>query len=294
MFRMPVVVGVDGSEESLRAADWAAREAVRREVPLRIVSAPALPPPMRSPYVSEAAVSNALRGIAARSLGLAVERAGEIASGLPVQTDLLSGPPAVAVADCGRGASMLVLGARGAGGFGAMMLGSVSRYGADHAPCPVVVVRDETTAIQREVAVGIRDPEDADGALDFAFEEAALRSAELLVVHAWHGIPPGLLANAGSSYHPELMCAAAEEQLEDTLSAWREKYPAVKVNLYAVDAHPARALASLSARADLIVIGKHAGPGPVVGSIQNAVLSHAHGPVAIVPMTVAPVRTYGL
>jgi nucleotide-binding universal stress UspA family protein len=294
MFRMPVVVGVDGSEESLRATDWAAGEAVRRKVPLRIVSAPASLPPMRAPHVSEATAANALRGIAARSLGLALERAGRVARVPLIETGMLSGPPAVAVADCGRGASMLVLGARGAGGFGAMMLGSVSRYGADHAPCPVIVVREETTAVQREVAVGIRDPGDADGALAFAFEEAELRSAELLVVHAWHGIPPGLLARAGSQDDPGLTCAAAEEQLGDMLSAWREKYPTVKVNLYVVDAHPARVLASLSARADLIVIGKHAGPGPVVGSIQNVVLSHAHGPVAIVPTAVAPVRTYGL
>jgi nucleotide-binding universal stress UspA family protein len=50
-----------------------------------------------------------------------------------------------------------------------------------------------------------------------------------------------------------------------------------------VHAQPARVLASLSARADLVVLGKHATDGVAVGSIQNAVLSHARGPVAIVP-----------
>jgi nucleotide-binding universal stress UspA family protein len=280
---MPVVVGVDGSEESLRAAEWAAREAVRREVPLRIVSAPALAPSMRSPLVSEAAVANALRGMAARSLGLAVERVSEIAHGLPVETGIRCGPPAIALAGCGQGASVLVLGARGSGGFGAMMLGSVSRHGAAHAPCPVVVVREDTTAVKREVAVGIRDPQDAQGALAFAFEEAALRHAELLVVHAWHLVPPVLLAKAGQAYDPEMVSAAATAQLRDILSPWQAKYPAVKAFPEVVNGHPAQVLASLSARADLVVIGKHAHPRFVIGSIQNVVLSHAHGPIAIVP-----------
>src|SRR4029077_16180238 len=84
---------------------------------------------------------------------------------------------------------MLVVGARGAGGFAAMMLGSVSRYVAAWAPCPVVVVREETTAVHREIAGGIRDPEEATGTLPFAFEEAALRGADLVAVHTWYWLP---------------------------------------------------------------------------------------------------------
>jgi nucleotide-binding universal stress UspA family protein len=164
-----------------------------------------------------------------------------------------------------------------------MMLGSVSHHGAAHAPCPVVVVREETTAVQREVAVGIRDPEEAHGALAFAFEEADLRGAELLVVHAVHGIPRALRAKAGPAYDLELVLAAARSQLEDMLSPWQDKYPKVRVFPDVVHAHPAQVLASVSARADLVVIGKHTASGPVVGSIQNGVLIHAHGPVAIVP-----------
>lgn len=267
----------------MRAAEWAAQEAVRREAPLRIVSAPGPLPQMQSPHVPQAPLANALRGMAARSLGLALDRVGEVAQGLSIETGLLSGPPAVAVADCGHGASMLVLGARGSGGFGGMMLGSVSRYGATHAPCPVVVVREDLTAVQREVAVGIRNPEDAQETLDFAFEEAALRGAELLVVHAWNWFPLGLRAKGDPAYDSELFSAAASGQLEDMLSAWQDKYPTVKIFPEVTHAHPARVLASLSARADLTVIGKRTVPGLAVGSIRNVVLSHAHGPVAVVP-----------
>jgi len=290
MSTMPVVVGVDGSEGSMRAAEWAAREAARRGAPLRIVSAPAPLPPKPSPRVPEVAIANTLRGMAAQNLSLAIERAEEVSHGLSIETGLLSWPPAVTVTDSGHGASMLVLGARGSGGFGAMILGSLSRHCVTHAPCPVVIVREETMGVQRQVAVGIRDPQDAQGAgqgaLAFAFEEAALRRAELLVVHTWHGIPPGLPAMAGQAYDPELTSATARRQLQDMLVPWQEKYPAVTVSLNVAQARPARMLASLSARADLTVIGKHNAAS--LGPIHNGVLIHAHGPVAIVPDATSP------
>jgi nucleotide-binding universal stress UspA family protein len=154
----PVIVGVDGSEESLLAVEWAALEARRYSAPLRIVSAPAAMPRMHAYHASPAEIAAALRGISARALATAITRAEEVAPGRPVETGLLTGPPAVAVADCGAGASILVVGARGAGGFAAMMLGSVSRYVAAWASCPVIVVREETTVVHREIAVafGIR------------------------------------------------------------------------------------------------------------------------------------------
>jgi hypothetical protein len=81
---------------------------------------------------------------------------------------------------------MLVVGSRGAGSFSALLLGSVSRYVALHAPCPALVVREETMAVCREIAVGIGDPSQPTSALRFAFEEARLRKAALVVLHAWH------------------------------------------------------------------------------------------------------------
>ena len=147
-------------------------------------------PRMHAYHASPAEIAAALRGMSSRALAAALTRCDEVAPGLPVDTGLLTGPAAVAVAGCGGDASMLVVGARGAGGFAAMMLGSVSRYVAAWAPCPVVVVREETTALHREIAVGIRDPEDVTGTLAFAFEEAALRGADLVAVHTWYWLPP--------------------------------------------------------------------------------------------------------
>jgi nucleotide-binding universal stress UspA family protein len=292
MTTKPVVVAVDGSEDSLRAAEWAALEARRQSRSLRIVSAPALVPRLHPYQASPEVIANALRGVAARALAAAVTRCEEVAPGLPVTTGLLSGEPALAVAASGSDASMLVVGARGAGGFAAMILGSVSRYVASRAACPVVVVREESMAVHREIAVGIRDPQDTGEALAFAFEEAALRGADLVAVHTWYWIPapprfartdeaPGLRPD-----DPARVSAEADRRLAAALAGWQDKYPAVNVRRDVIHGHPARVLASYSARADLVVLGRHGHPegtGPGIGSIQHAVLDHAHGPVAVVP-----------
>jgi nucleotide-binding universal stress UspA family protein len=295
---------VDGSEESLLAVEWAAMEARRRSCPLRIVSAPAAMPRVRAYHASPETVATALRGICARALEAGVARSEEVAPGLRVATGILSGPPALAVARSGADASMLVVGARGTGGFTAMILGSVSRYAATRAPCPVVVVRQETMAVHREIAVGIRDPHNADGTLAFAFEEAARRGADLVAVHAWYWFPSALhtegnAVGAGTQLppaDPAQISAEAVNTLTATLDGWRDKYPDVRVRPDVIRGHPGRVLASYSARADLVVLGRHgsvSGPGsagvprdpggPGVGSIVYAVLDHAHGPVAIVP-----------
>lgn len=168
-----------------------------------------------------------------------------------------------------------------------MILGSVSRYAASRASCPVIVVRQATMAVHREVAVGVRDPHDADGALTFAFEEATARRADLVVVHAWHWFPSALVGQADrdgtaqAPMHPEQISAEAARVLSSALDGWREKYPDVRVRQDVIRGHPARVLANYSARADLVVIGRHADPG--IGSVQHALLDHARGPVAVVP-----------
>lgn len=296
MTTRPVVAGVDGSEESLRAVEWAAREAQRHGAPLRLVSAPAVPPRMLASDPAPQGVTKVLGSMPRRALAEAITRAGEVAPDLLIDTDLLTGPPALMVTGSGSGALMLVVGARGAGGFAAMLLGSVSRYAAMHASCPVVVVREETGAVHREVIVGIRDPHDATATLPFAFDEAARRGATLVAVHAWHSLPapfgkPGAGAGAGAGEtvaHPAnsgKVPADISRNLAETLRAWRDKYQDVPVREDIVRGHPARVLASYTARADLVVIGRHGGhdTGPAIGAVQHAVLNHAHGPVAVVP-----------
>ena len=104
--------------------------------------------------------------------------------------------------------------------------------------------------------------------------------ATLVAVHSWNG-PPAATWQPADPEHP---AAEADRNLAEALGPWRDKYPAVPVRQDAVRDHPARVLACYSSRADLVVIGRHGrGTGPAVGGIEHAVLSHAGGPVAIVP-----------
>jgi len=281
----PIVVAVDGSDEALRAAEWAAAEASRRSAPLRIVSVPAMPPRMRAYQGAPSTVANALRQVATEAVATAVSRVTENVPGLSIDTDILAGAPAPAVTDSGSGAAMLVVGARGIGGFEAMLLGSVSRYIAANASCPVVVVHDEQPAARREVIIGIRDPEHIGPALEFAFDEAARREADLVAVHAWHWFPPALRIAGDPLSDPGLVSAEARRQLAEMLTTWQEKYPAVKATAEVVHGHPGAVLSKLSAGAQLLVLGRRGDhlPGVRVASVQHSVLGHAHGPVAIVP-----------
>jgi nucleotide-binding universal stress UspA family protein len=281
MTTKPLVAATDGSEESLRAIEWAAREAALHGAPLRIVAAAEPLPRMHGPTGAArlATVAGILRENRDRALAAAVKRAAAASPRLVMDTDPLSGPVAQAVTDSGSGALMLVVGSRGSGAFAAMILGSVSRYAATHASCPVAVIRDETMPVHRRVGVGIRDTGSCQDALAFAFEEASLRQATLTAVHTWHGP-----AAHGTQ-------EAAARQLAELLASWQARYPGVQVHKEVVHGHPGRVLAGLSARADLTVLGNHsphgAGPrGP--GAVTHAVLNHAHGPVVTVPSSRQP------
>lgn len=281
----PIVAGTDGSEVSLRAVEWAAREAILRSVPLRIVSAAELLPRMieRQSIADYDTVADSIRKRRDLALAAAVKRVAAMAPDLVVDADELSGSPAQSVAESGSGAAMLVVGAHGGGGFSAMLLGSVSRYAATHASCPVVVVREETEAVHRHIGLGIGNLDDCAASVGFAFEEAALREASVVAIHAWHD----------SHLHTrsvDLPGSAADERyaadrLADLLAEWQAKYPGVEVSQDVVRGHPARALIGLSARADLVVLGRHTRHGALPGParVTHGVLNHAHGPIVTVP-----------
>ncbi len=277
----PIIAGTDGSEDSLRAVEWAAREAALRLTPLVIVSA--LPPlPRLTPPASAAALTAAAREGMERALLTAAERAERQATAQKVETELLAGRPGAVLAERAQDASMLVVSSRGADGFAAMIVGSVSRYAAAHAPCPVVIVREETAAVHREVVVGVSDPDlpDSAAAIGFACEEAALRGARLVAVHAWYWSVPA------SRIDPRQVPDEATRHLAEVLAGCRAAHPGLEISQDVVSAHPGRVLAGASARADLVVLGRPEIPGPGVaglGSVTHAVLNHAHGPVAIIP-----------
>jgi nucleotide-binding universal stress UspA family protein len=281
----PVIAGTDGSEASMRAVEWAAREAAARRRDLYIFAVPAMPrgwQPGRPDAVAEH-----LCAVADLALATAAARAAELEPDLCVCTERLSGPPAQALLGAAAGGSMLVVGSRGAGGFEALLLGSLSRHVAFAAPCPVVVARQETAVVHRQVVVGVGRA-DRPAALGFAFDEARLHRARLQVVHAWElFLPPALLTGAG---RPGAAGGGITEEatawLGAQLAPWREKYPDIRVVVDVVNASPGRALAAASAQADLVVLGRRGQQDPSAGgtgAVIHAVLNHGRCPVAVVP-----------
>ncbi|HEV8627019.1 MAG TPA: universal stress protein [Acidimicrobiia bacterium] len=131
-----IVVGVDGSDQSLAALEWAMTEGRVRGAVVEVVHA-------FMPDLSEVGLVND-PGTARREAEELLRKMAEPAlvahPGVQVTTRELEGPSARTLLDAAAGADLLVVGSRGRGGFAGLMLGSVSQQCVHHAPCPVVVV----------------------------------------------------------------------------------------------------------------------------------------------------------
>ena len=140
-----VVVGIDGSDTSRRAARWAAHEARLRGARLEIVAAWHVPAYGYAHVGSVTAISQDLaEGLvenAEEHLAEAMREARVEAGDIELETIAAEGQPAKVLLQVSEGADLLVVGSRGLGGFRELLLGSVSQQCAQHASCPVVIIR---------------------------------------------------------------------------------------------------------------------------------------------------------
>jgi nucleotide-binding universal stress UspA family protein len=260
----PVVVGADGLGESLCAVEWAATEAAHRSAPLRIMSVMAVPAHVSSAGDSPVTLDDLMGSVYAQSLQETAERAATVAPEVTITTELMTGSPSHLLADAADGASMLVVGAHGMGGYA--QPGPDTRYVTAHANCPVAVIRNPFGIEHGKIAVGVRNVDDAQAALQFAFEEAALREAHLSVVHACDDNNP------------------PTSHLAESLSYWQRLFPQVPVGYKQVGGPPGRILTAYTGFSDLTVVGRRDDAGGIGhGSTMRALLNHAQAPVVIVP-----------
>ncbi|BCM72890.1 MULTISPECIES: universal stress protein [Streptomyces] len=283
-----VTVGLDGSPESLAAARWAADEAEKRRLSLRLLHAwPLLAPePTRVPsevdqnYGAKRLVHTARAEIRARH------------PALPVVADLVADDAQDALLRAASESEMLVLGSRGLEPAESYFMGDVSMPVVARAARPVVLVRAESrengpppaSARRLVVALKLRGP--CDDLLDFSFRTAAARGVPLLAVHGrsapLHARVPWGVDHAVA----EEITGDARERLSRALHPWREKYPWVEVTDSVVLTSPAEAVVRTAEGAALLVVGrrKHRpGLGSRLGPVAQAAIHHGHCPVAVVP-----------
>ncbi|MEU9792551.1 universal stress protein [Streptomyces sparsogenes] len=294
-----ITVGLDGSPESRAAAEWAAREATLRGLPVKLVQVwePVPEPIAQAPLLgaethqqwTERVPREAVEGLRLRH------------PGVEVTTENVTGRPAEALVRAARDAELLVLGSRGLSGIGGFLVGSVGLAVVAYAERPVVLVRageqatDEhekdragipsTAAPFRPVVLGLDTGHPDEALIGFAFDAAARRNVPLRVVHGWN--PPPYYAY-GMALEPAVQREVAQgdaAMMTEVLRPWRQKFPEVEVVEQSHFGSPATLLIDASREASLVVVGRRvrrSSVGAHIGPVTHAVLHHATAPVAVV------------
>jgi nucleotide-binding universal stress UspA family protein len=271
-----IVVGVDGSSHARSALKWAADEAERRRLPLRVMFAQVrevknvpvwYAPGSTDLTPGEAVIDDAVGLVATRH------------PSVMVRGEVVERPPSSVLTVASRSAELLVVGARGKGGFEELLLGSVSDQCIQHAHGPVVVVHADPDdlplrAVAPRVVVGVDGSLGSTRALSWALEEARLRSASVEAIYAWQYPPVGAFVVApmhgSEAFAREVVAAAtahAERAAPDVAFSARTAFDA-----------EVPALLDACRGADLLVVGSR-GHGRfhdgLLGSIAQQCARHA-------------------
>ena len=289
----PVVVGVDGGAEALAAARYAAWEAERRGVGLRLVYAHQ-PTPMWGPstlisddYVWE---QDWVRNL----LESAKKEVAETHPDLAIEAVVGHGRPAGVLVSESAKASLIVMGTRSLPGVLGRLAGSVAAQVAAHAATPVVVLRsDEPRFVDpaefagRPVVVCIDGSAESARAVRFAAEQAAARGSELHAVLVWDIMYIHDKAPLGpDQYDTYIEEQKAQRLLAETTAGLSEQYPDLVVVRRAVhELDAVQALCHAAEDAGLLVLGSrgHGGfLGLRLGSTVDALIRQAPVPLAVV------------
>jgi nucleotide-binding universal stress UspA family protein len=286
---LPLVVGVDGSDGSLVAVDWAVDEAARHHLELRLIHASlweryegSLPTTSRERPSEQVMAEHIVES--------AAERAGRRDPTVKVSTETVAAEAVSALLDAGTEATAVITGSRGRGGLKGTLLGSVSLAVAARACCPVVVVRGDGTALSGthgRVILGAGDPGNGREAVGFAFREARVRGCELDVVRAWRCPSPETVDNPVLPTDPARRHQERAAALLDVLvGGAAAEHPEVRLRRTTIEGPARKVLVDRSAAADLVVVGARRRSGHFglqLGRVGHTLLHHAACPVAVVP-----------
>lgn len=286
---LPLAVGVDGSDASLLAVDWAVDEAARRDLQLRLVYA-SLWERYEGAVPSTGPARPSERVPAEHIVASAAERAALREPLVKVTADIVPAEAVDALLRAGHNAFALVTGAHGRGELKGLLLGTVALSVAARAHCPVIVVRGDRASLagaHGRVLLGAGEQATCGQAVRFAFSEAEARGCVLDAVRAWRcpaheSADHPALAEEPARRHERRASAQLDELLREAMA----EHPGVRVCSTTVEGPARRILVHRSAAADLVVIGarrRHGHFGLQLGRVGHTLLHHAYCPVVVVP-----------
>ncbi|ATG52863.1 universal stress protein UspA [Brachybacterium vulturis] len=285
-----IVVGFDGSPNSELALDHGAAVAARRGCPLTVVITyrPTIPGYPTDDELPPDPEDVARRQQAEAVLGGAAQRLTEhpgTVSYLAIEGDSVG-----ALADVSASAQLVVVGARGRGGFLGRVLGSVSMALPSYARCPTVVIPAASEPCDGPVVVGVDGSQHGRRAALQAAQEAADRGTSLVLVTAlqtpdsgeyWFPLRPGDAAELVEEHRTEL-----QDRLQQEIAWLLERVPGIEITGEVRRGAAAAVLHDAERGAQLLVVGSH-GRGRVasalLGSVSRAMLHGARRPVMVVP-----------
>lgn len=270
-----VIVAVDGSEESLLAADWAAEHASlehKRLLVVLVVDDAVLGAPTWAVTPAIPAPAGISPDRAQQVAKAAADRVRRHHPDLDVQPHVVHGDVGGALVRLSPDASMMVLGSRGRGALGSAVLGSVGARVARHAECPVVVCRPARSSADHEGVVVLFDGSaDSVSLVERALEIGAERGESVSVVHC--------LAEGD-------LWAAGVTTLQDSIDPLRERFPGVRLEIELHTGEPESALSARRRPPELIVVGRHPvdSLGRHLGHVNaTRVIEHVDSPVLVIP-----------
>jgi len=283
-----IVVGIDGSPGSDQALVWAQEQAVLEQRPLTLVhgTGPSNTAWLDLPGFDRAVVIEAIHSDGQKLLDRAAKTLAMKAPELTVRQVLQMADPRVVLLELSRDAAMVVLGSHGRGPIRSLLLGSVSVAVSEHASCPVVVLRPRSVGVARNgVLVGVDGTALSKAALEFAYQQASLRSLPLTVMHC-HLKVASATPTAHQMFDDGEGLEAERLALSESVAGMGEKFPDVKVRLELALGLPDERLVRASATMDMVVVGCHPRgrlDALLYMNVGRGVVEHAKCIVAIVP-----------
>jgi nucleotide-binding universal stress UspA family protein len=290
-----IVVGYDGSEPAGAAVDWAAEQAQRHHLPLMVLSVVdyvgLLPgsfgPPSWPTLFQEEAEHVAAKG---------VQRAGKTAGSIAITGEGRVGQVPDILIQMARPDDRLVVGTRGHGELTGTLLGSLAFAVTAHAPCPVVVVRGDTSPSgpDRPVLAGVDASAGARSALRYAADEAAGAGARLIVATSFRPVSSLIWAEAGYYSSEATGTPTFDDQAREAAGrvaaaaarTAKDRHPNLAVHELVLSGSADRELVIAANACGLLVVGTrgHGGfAGLLLGSVSHGVIHSSPCPVAVVP-----------